>query len=60
MTEDRLTISGLGVTARGTRRDEHPTVLTDIALAFTVWAVPGVVHAEDGDEHTASFEIRKD
>jgi len=30
-------VNGLEVTARATRRDEHPTVLTDIALAFTVW-----------------------
>jgi len=32
-------ISGLEVTARGTRRDEHPTVLTDIALDFTLRGV---------------------
>jgi putative redox protein len=28
--------SGMTVEARGTRRDEHPTVLTDIALEFVV------------------------
>ncbi len=29
-------VSGLEVTVRGTRRDEHPTVFTHIDLAFTV------------------------
>lgn len=29
-------VSGLEVSARGTRQDEHPTVFTDIALDFTV------------------------
>jgi putative redox protein len=29
-------LAGLGVEARGTRQTEHPTVLTDISLAFTV------------------------
>lgn len=29
-------VSGLEVAVRGTRRDEHPTVFTQIDLAFTV------------------------
>jgi putative redox protein len=29
-------LAGLGVEARGTRRTEHPTVLTDVSLEFTV------------------------
>ena len=29
-------LAGLSVEARGTRRTEHPTVLTDISLAFKV------------------------
>lgn len=29
-------VSGLQVTARGQRRDEHPTVLTEIALEFSL------------------------
>jgi len=35
-------ISGLEVTARGLRREEHPTMITDIALEF-------VVHGNDVD-----------
>jgi putative redox protein len=30
------TVDGLEVTARGTRRDQHPTVLTQISLEFEV------------------------
>ncbi len=29
-------VAGLAVDARGKRRDEHPTVITDISLEFTV------------------------
>jgi putative redox protein len=29
-------LAGLGVDARGTRQKEHPTVLTDISLDFTI------------------------
>jgi putative redox protein len=29
-------VTGIEVTARGTRRDEHPTVITEIALEFVV------------------------
>jgi uncharacterized OsmC-like protein len=32
----RLTVTGLEVEAKGERRDEHPTVLTRIQLAFRV------------------------
>ncbi len=32
----RKTVGGLTVEARGKRRDEHPTVLTDIHLSFTI------------------------
>jgi putative redox protein len=36
-------VNGIEVTARGTRRDEHPTVLTAIDLEFTI-------HGGDVDE----------
>src|SRR5579862_4624839 len=29
-------LAGLGVEVRGTRQSEHPTVLTDVSLEFTV------------------------
>jgi putative redox protein len=29
-------VKGIEVTARGQRRDEHPTVITEIALEFTI------------------------
>ncbi len=32
----KQTVTGLQVTARGQRRDEHPTVLTEIALEFSL------------------------
>ncbi len=36
LRKSRLPVSGLRVSARGVRQDQHPTVFTDIALDFEV------------------------
>jgi putative redox protein len=55
LTRMRQPFTALEVEARGQRRDEHPTVITDIALEFIV---RGAVERERAEQALAQAEER--